>query len=258
MPFQFRDGTFAGTCSVCGATSWSPRSNKCVDHKSATPYKSKSKKAKAEREAARRSPTVAADGGPVITGPVTGPTAKQYVEAAGDITSKTFSGKPPTASEWEEKLTALVVLATMTYVEYVVVRPFRLPDGDATQAVAILGMTDEEARTIVEPCSYLLGRSEINKKHGREAIEILAFAPALLAIVAWGDRVSTFRQQMQAAQLGGSDVSSQRFEAPSGASETTGGPPVANFRGVTDPREAPTARVNGDGAHLDRENGLVS
>ena len=254
MPFQFRDGTFAGTCSVCGAPSWSPRSNKCADHKSATPYKSKSKKAKAERAAARRSPSVASDGGP-ITGPVTGPSTKQYVEAAGEITSKTFSGKPPTASEWEEKLTALVVLGTMTYVEYVVVRPVGLSDADATQAVAILGMTDEEARTIVEPCSYLLGRSELNKKHGREAIEILAFAPALLAIVSWADRVSQFRQQMQ---VGDPNVSTQRFEAAPGASETTGGPVIANFRGVTDPGQAPTARVNGDGAHLDRENGLVS
>ena len=145
----------------------------------------------------------------------------------------------------------------MTYAEYVVVRPFHLPEPDATNAVSLLGMTDEEARTIIEPCSFLLARSEINKKHGREALEILAFAPAILAIVSWADRVSSFRQSMQ-AQLGDPNVSFERPQAPSGASETSGGAPIANFRGVTDPREAPTARVNGDRAHLDDEDRTVT
>jgi hypothetical protein len=247
MPFVFKDGSVAGICSVCGEPGWSIRSNKCAEHRTSKPTKLKAEKVKTVKKG---EPSVNADGSP-------GERAKQFVETAGDITSKTFSGKAPSASEWEEKLTALVVLATMTYVEYVVVRPFHLPEPHASEAVSVLGMTDDEARTIIEPCSFLLARSEINKKHGREAIEILAFAPAILAIVSWADRVSSFRQQMQ-AQLGDPNVSFERPQAPSGATETSGGAPIANFRGVTDPREAPTSRVNGDRPHLDVEDRTVS
>jgi hypothetical protein len=239
MPFTFKDGSVAGTCSICGEPGWSIRSNKCELHR--VPQKEKKPKA---------TKTTNADGSkkPVVT---------QVVEAAGEITTKTFSGKAPTASEWEEKLTALVVLLTMTYVEYVVVRPFELGEPDATNAVASLGMTDDEASTIVEPFSYMLSKSEINKKHGREAIELLAFAPALLAIVAWADRVAQFRREMVALQGGAGGETHVRFEspaAPQSSSPAGGGPPLANFRGVTDPSQAPTARVNGDRAHVDLED----
>lgn len=239
MPLTWRDGSVAGTCSVCGEPAWSIRSNKCEIHKI-----EKTVKLKATKATKKGAPTVNADGGP--SEPI-----KQLVNEAGAITSRTFSGKPPSASEWEDKLTSLVILGTMTYVEYVVVRPWKLAEPYASEAVSMLGMTDEEARTIIEPCSFLLAKSEINKKHGREALEILAFAPALLAIVAWADRVSSFRQSMQ-AQLGDpNNVSPERPQASPGASETPGGAPIANFRGVTDPSQAPTARVNGDRPYMD-------
>jgi hypothetical protein len=241
MPLTWRDGSVAGTCSVCGDPAWSIRSNKCAIHKIEKTVKPKS--------SSKKIPTVNSDGGPAEA-------AKQFVNEAGTITPKTFSGKPPSASEWEDKLTSLVILATMTYVEYVVVRPWKLAEPYSTEAVSMLGMTDEEARTIIEPCSFLLARTEINKKHGREALEILAFAPALLAIVAWADRVSSFRQSMQ-AQLGDpQNVRSERPQAAPSPSETRDGAPLANFRGVTDPSEAPTARVNGDRPYMDVENQL--
>jgi hypothetical protein len=243
MPFVFRDGSVAGVCSVCGEPGWSIRSNKCAEHRTTPPVKLKAEKAKKGKGS-----SVNPDGSSKST-------AAQFVAAAGAIDAKTFSGKPPTAAEWEDKLTALVVLATMTYVEYVVVKPFRLPEPDATNAVALLGMTDDEARTIVEPCSYLLSKSSINKKHGREALELLAFAPAILAIVAWADRVQSFRHQMldaqQGVQLGEPYVRAQGPEASPGASQTPGGAPLANFTGITDPGQAPTARVNGDRSHVD-------
>lgn len=252
MPFVFKDGSVAGTCTVCGDPSWSIRSNKCEAHKSAKPYVSKSKKAKAERTAKRPvKPALSSDGGPSES------TVAQAVQNATTITASTFSSKPPSAGEWEDALAALVVLATMTYVEYVVVRPYKLPDDAATNAVSILGMSDDEARTIVGPCSYLLSKSDVNKKHGREAIEVLAFAPAILAIVAWADRVAQFRREMNVQLGGGSDVSTQSFAAPTGEGSTGGGAPIANFRGVTDPSEAPTARVNGNGPHVDHSNGRI-
>jgi hypothetical protein len=240
VPFQFKDGSFAGTCNICGEKAWTPRSNKCEAHK----HLAKSHKSKK----AKRTGPAAADPTP----------ATSFVEAAGEITPRTFSAKAPSASEWEEKLTALVVLATMTYVEYAVVRPFHLPEPTATEAVNYLGMTNDEASKIVEPCSFLIARSEINKKHGREALEILAFAPALLAIVSWADRVSTFRQQMQ-AQLGENSVRLQGPSTTPRASETPSGVPVANFgAGVWDPSQAPTAGVNGDRPHVDSEDRAVS
>ena len=234
-----------GTCSVCGLPSWSPKSNKCLEHKPVTSHK------KVKSTNKRVGPTNA-DG-------TRKPVAAQVVEAAGEITAKTFSAKAPTAGEWEEKLTALVVLLTMTYVEYVVVRPFQLEEPMATNAVASLGMTDDEARTIVEPCSYLLARTEINKKHGREAIEVLAFAPAILAVVAWADRVSSFRREM--AQLGagperGRHVRTESHETTPGPGRD-GGPPVVNFTGVTDPSQAPTSRVNGDRPYVDQPDTAV-
>ena len=239
MPLTWRDGSVAGTCSVCGNPAWSIRSNKCLEHKIDKPVKLKAEKVK-------KGPSVTADGGP-------GEPVKQFVSEAGAITPKTFSPKPPSAAEWEDKLTSLVVLATMTYVEYVVVRPWKLAEPYATEAVAMLGMTNDEAQAIIEPCSFLLARSEINKKHGREALELLAFAPAILAIVAWANRVSDFRQSMQ-TQLGDPNVRSERPQTSPGPSRTSEGAPLANFGGVTDPSQAPTARVNGDRAHVDVEN----
>lgn len=250
MPFVFKDGSVAGVCSVCGDSAWSIRSNKCETHRTAPVLKLKAEKPKKGQKS-----SVNADGSPknVIT---------QVVETAGAIDAKTFSGKPPTAAEWEDKLTSLVVLLTMTYVEYAVVKPLKMSDADATQAVSYLGMTDDEARTIVEPCSYLLSKSSINKKHGREAIEVLAFAPAILAIVSWADRVSTFRQQMLAAQQSGQlqgdpNVSTESHGPTESPSRPQGpGPVVANFGGpgVWDPRESPTARVNGNRADVDVTN----
>jgi hypothetical protein len=69
--------------------------------------------------------------------------------------------------------------------------------------------------------------------------------------------VAQFRREMNDQLGGGSDVSTQSFAAPSGEGEARSGPPIANFRGVTDPNEAPTARVNGNGAHVDYPNGLI-
>jgi len=242
MALTWRDGSVAGTCSVCGEPAWSIRSNKCETHKVVHQLKAKAPKG----SKGKPTRTVNSDGSaaPVVT---------QFVETAGAINAKTFSGKAPTASEWEEKLTALVVLGTMTYVEYVVLRPFQLPEPQATEAIAMLGMTSEEATTIVEPLSYVLSKSKLNKDHGREAIEILAFAPAILAIVAWVDRLQTFRSQMlalQQGQPGGNSVSSQSDGPTQGASTTPGGAPIANFAGVTDPNEAPTARVDRASSHL--------
>ena len=231
MPFEFKDGSKPGVCKTCGKPSWSPRSNACLEHKKTPAVKAKA--------SSKRIGGAEASAKPILT---------QAVEAAGEITAKTFGSRPPTAQEWEDKLTALVVLLTMTYVEYVVVRPFQLPEPNATNAVAALGMTDDEARTIVEPCSYLMAKTEINKKHGREAIEVLAFAPAILAVVGWADRVSQFRREMS-LQQGDPNVRLESTEAASGPSGA--GPVIANFRGVTDPSQAPTARVNGDGAHVD-------
>lgn len=213
MPLTWRDGSVAGTCSVCGEPAWSIRSNKCLVHKIEKPVKLKAEK---------KQTNVNPDGGP--SDPV-----KQFVTEAGAITPKTFSGKAPSASEWEDKLTSLVVLATMTYVEYVVVKPWKLSEPYASEAVAMLGMTNDEAQAIIEPCSFLLAKSEINKKHGREALELLAFAPAILAIVAWADRVSQFRQSMQ-AQLGDPNVRSERSQTSPGPSRTSEGAPPRQLR----------------------------
>ena len=118
------------------------------------------------------------------------------------------------------------------------------------------GMTEDEAATIVEPFSHLIAKSSINKKHGRETIEVLAFAPAILAIIAWTDRISKFRAQFEIQ--GATVVRTQSPETSGGPSEAPSGIPFANFGGITDPNQAPTARVNGDRAHLDDEDRTVT
>jgi hypothetical protein len=228
--FVFKDGSVPGVCKTCGEPSWSPRSNACAEHRKTPAIKLKADKNKA--------PKINADGSPAEPSIVA-----QAVESAGTITAKTFSSKPPAASEWEDKLSSLVVLLTMTYVEYAVVRPFHLADEQAAYWVERLGMNDEEAASIVEPCSFLIAKTDLNKKHGREAIEILAFAPAILSVISWADRVSEFRREMQ-RQLGGENVVS--FEGPrdaQSASRTESGAPVANFGGPGKwgPDQAPTA-----------------
>jgi hypothetical protein len=245
--FVFKDGSVPGVCKTCGAPSWSPRSNACADHRKTPAVKVKAKKVKTTSKGAS-APRVNDDGSPVESSVVS-----QAVDAAGAITARTFSAKPPSASEWEDKLSALVVLLTFTYVEYVVVRPFHLPEDQAAHWVERLGMTDDEAEKIVEPCSFLIAKTDLNKKHGREAIEILAFAPAILAVVSWADRVSEFRREMQT--LGGDNV--VRFESPGpsqGPLRTESGAFVANFGGVTDPGQAPTASVDRNGADMEHTN----
>jgi hypothetical protein len=239
VPFTFRDGSVPGICKVCGEKAWTPRSNKCPEHKVTPPINATPR---SHKKKTTTPPRLNADGGPTLS---------QVVSSAVSIDNRTFSGKPPTAKEWEDTLSSVVVLLTMTYVEYMVVKPFKIAEPAATQWVSSLGMNDDEARTIVEPCSFLLAKSEINKKHGRDAIEILAFAPAILAIVAWADRVSRFRADMQ-QQLGeGTHVSFESVSDPQSPGGTSG--PVVNFVGNTDPSQAPTARVNGNRAHVDLE-----
>lgn len=236
MPFTFPDGSLPGTCTICGAKSWSPRSNKCEEHK---PEKKEVKNPRKKKDG----PRVNADGSKS--------TSARVIQAAAVIDSKTFSGKPPSAQEWEDKLGALVVLLTMTYVEYAVVKPLKMGEPASTNAVSALGMTEEEASTIVEPFGHLIAKSSINKKHGREAIEVLAFAPALLAIMAWADRVSSFRQQFSIEGEG--SVRTQSTQTEGGEGQTPSGIPVANFRGVVDPNQAPTAKLNGNQPHVDVE-----
>jgi hypothetical protein len=244
--FVFKDGSVPGVCKTCGAPSWSSRSNACAEHRKTPAVKVKAKKVTTVKKGA--APRVNADGGPEPS------VVSQAVDAAGAITAKTFSSKAPSASEWEDKLSALVVLLTFTYVEYAVVRPFHLPDDQAAMWVERLGMTDDEAEKIVEPCSFMIAKTDLNKKHGREAIEVLAFAPAILAVISWADRVSEFRREMQ-RQLGGENV--VRFESSAtseGSGRTESGAPIANFRGVTDPSQAPTASVDRNGFDVEHQN----
>lgn len=245
----FKDGSTPGTCKTCGAPAWHPRSNKCAEHRNTPAIKVK---AEPKKTKAAPAPRVASDGGPVDD---PSPLATAVAEA-GKITAKTFSDRPPNAKEWEDKLTSLVVLLTMTYVEYAIVKPFKLPEQVADAWVERLGMTEEEAATIVEPCSFVIAKTDLNKKHGREAIEILAFAPAILSVISWADRVTEFRREMQQQLERGDNVLS--FTSPStsqGPSRAeSGGPPVANFRGVTDPSQAPTARVDRDSPDVDEQN----
>lgn len=230
----------AGTCSVCGKPSWHSRSNKCEDHKPA----------KGGRPAGRARATREQS------------TAAKIVGQLPAIDAKTFSGKAPTANEWEEKLTAVVVLLTMTYVEYAVIRPADLQEPYATQMTDRLGMTEDEARTIVEPVAHAISGTKVNKDHGREAIELLAFAPAILAVVEWNARVQRFKKEMTGEvqvmpetpqqSEDRTNGSNRRAETPAPA-ERASGVPVANFGGpgVWNPDEAPTARVHRDGADLD-------
>lgn len=244
--FVFKDGSLPGVCKTCGEPSWSPRSNACEQHRKTPAVKVKAEKP-AKRTKKGDAPRVNNDGSPAEEPSI----IAQAVGAAGTITPKTFSSRPPSASEWEDKLSALTVLLTMTYIDYVVVRPFHLPEDQAAIWVERLAMTDEEAASIVEPCSMLIAKTDLNKKHGREAIEVLAFAPAILSIVSWADRVSEFRREMQ-RQLGGENVVSfESSRSTQGASRTESGVPLANFGGVTDPSQAPTARVHRDGADLE-------
>jgi len=231
----------AGTCSVCGKPSWHSRSNKCEEHRPAKGGRPPGR-ARQPREQT---------------------TAARIVGALPAIDAKTFSGKTPTAAEWEEKLTAVVVLLTMTYIEYAVIKPSDLAEPYATQMTERLGMTEDEARTIVEPVAHAISGTKVNKDHGREAIELLAFAPALLAVLEWNARVQRFKKELKSGEVTilpeplrqeeSGNGSHRRAEAPAPA-ERSSGVPVANFGGgggVWDPSEAPTARVHRDGAELD-------
>lgn len=176
-----------GVCSVCGKASWSPRSNKCDTHR-IVPHR-KGATAGGEREQS---------------------TAAKIVGQLPAIDAKTFSGKPPTASEWEDKLGAVVVLTTMAYVEYGAIRPSGMKEPYATTMTEQLTMTDAEAQAIVEPFAHLFAGLEVNKKYGRETIEFLAFAPAILSGFEWWSRVAAFKREDRRRRRAGSRWWSRR------------------------------------------------
>lgn len=251
--FKFKDGSIPGVCKICGEPAWSARSNRCEIHKIEAKKSTGAKRGVGKRGPGKNnkgsSPRITSDGSPEAT------VVAQVVESVGSISTKTFSSRPPTAAEWDDKLGDLVVLLTMVYVEYAVVRPFKLADDVAAHWIEQLGMTEQEAATIVEPCSFLIAKTDLNKKHGREAMEVLAFAPAILSVIEWTNRVSEFRREMQ-RQLGGENVVS--FESPRPAESsirvTESGAPIANFGGDTDPDNAPTKRVDRSGADVEQQN----
>ena len=235
-----------GKCTVCGKPSWSAHSNKCEEHRAKPPTP--------RRVGGSAKPTAAA----------------QIVGALPAIDAKTFSGKAPTATEWQEKLSATVVLLTLMYVEYAVINPSGIQEPYASNMMNELAMSDGEAETITEPFAHLVAGLEVNKKHGREAIEFLAFAPAILAVVEWHHRVSAFKREYAATGETQTqvipetqplrrevppDVSSERPQAPTPAER----PAVANFGGpgVWDPDQAPTSREHPNGSDLDDPVGAL-
>jgi hypothetical protein len=64
------------------------------------------------------------------------------------------------------------------------------------------GLTrDEHNLAIDQTAAHAIAGTKVNKDHGREAIEILAFAPAILAVAEWWSQVQRFKKELQSGEF---------------------------------------------------------
>lgn len=123
----------------------------------------------------------------------------QIVETIGD------AGKPrgaaarqaPKRGEWEKKVSmTLGIVATWRTVR--VVNSSRLPDEAKDEAVDRLTMSEDETDAVAAPFASVVAEgplAALNKKYGRQALDVLDLLPALVAIVSFESRIRDFNRQ---------------------------------------------------------------
>ena len=130
--------------------------------------------------------------------PATAVSAATAIVREGTPTTEAARKRPPTAKEWQDKMGLALALLTTWMVLRIVSRSdlHEAPDEVQDSAVDHLEMGEDEVDAIVDPFVALITGplGGVNKKYGRQSLEILGVLPATLAMVTWRNRVRDFER----------------------------------------------------------------
>jgi len=130
--------------------------------------------------------------------PATAVSAATAIVREGTPTTEAARKRPPTAKEWQDKMGLALALLTTWMVLRIVSRSdlHEAPDEVQDSAVDHLEMGEDEIDAIVDPFVALITGplGGVNKKYGRQSLEILGVLPAALAMVTWRNRVRDFER----------------------------------------------------------------
>jgi hypothetical protein len=130
--------------------------------------------------------------------PATAVSAATAIVREGTPTTEAARKRPPTAKEWSEKMGLALALLTTWMVLRIVSRSdlHEAPDEVQDSAVDHLEMGEDEVDAIVDPFVALITGplGGVNKRYGRQSLEILGVLPAALAMVTWRNRVRDFER----------------------------------------------------------------
>ena len=130
--------------------------------------------------------------------PATAVSAATAIVREGTPTTEAARKRPPTAKEWQDKMGLALALLTTWMVLRIVSRSdlHEAPDEVQDSAVDHLEMGEDEVDAIVDPFVALITGplGGVNKKYGRQSLEILGVLPAALAMVTWRNRVRDFER----------------------------------------------------------------
>ena len=130
--------------------------------------------------------------------PATAVSAATAIVREGTPTTEAARKRPPTAKEWQDKMGLALALLTTWMVLRIVSRSdlHEAPDEVQDSAVDHLEMGEDEVDAIVDPFVALITGplGGVNKKYGRQSLEILGVLPAALAMVTWRGRVRDFER----------------------------------------------------------------
>ena len=130
--------------------------------------------------------------------PATAVSAATAIVREGTPATEAARKRPPTAKEWQDKMGLALALLTTWMVLRIVSRSdlHEAPDEVQDSAVDHLEMGEDEVDAIVDPFVALITGplGGVNKKYGRQSLEILGVLPAALAMVTWRNRVRDFER----------------------------------------------------------------
>jgi hypothetical protein len=131
--------------------------------------------------------------------PATAVSAATAIVREGTPTTEAARKRPPTAKEWQDKMGLALALLTTWMVLRIISRSdlAQAPDEVQDEVADRLEMGEDEVDAIVDPFVALITGplGGVNKKYGRQSLEILGVLPAALAMVTWRGRVRDFERQ---------------------------------------------------------------
>ena len=162
--------------------------------------------------------------------PATAVSAASAIVREGTPTTEAARKRPPTAKEWQDKMSLALALITTWVVLRIISRSdvAQAPDEEQDAWADRLEMGEDEVDAIVDPFVALITGplGGVNKRYGRQSLEILGVLPAALAMVTWRGRVRDFeRAHCPPRQKRGQH---QRAPVPPRQDEQERPPPVWN------------------------------